>query len=120
MIHIIWNAGVAIFLIGVAIILIGVAIILIGVAIFLIGVTMFLIMWYLCVISFFKHVRYFHFCLSKQQESAVANTIPSATETASDPSASTETEKMSPSLAIETPPVTDDDMSTCTKVSCHV
>ena len=55
-----------------------------------------------------KHLCYFHFCLSKQQESA------------SDLSASTETGKVSPSLAIDIQPVTDDDMSTCTKVSCHV
>lgn len=66
--------------------------------------------------SILKHLCYLHCCLSKQQESVVIITIPSASETAIIvPLASAEGEEMS--HVFKTPPVTDDDISMCTNVS---
>lgn len=94
--RLIWNTGVIIFLIGVAVKI-----------------------WYVCDSSILNIIIcYFHFRLSKQQESIVTT---SGTETAiSVLPASAETEKMSSSLAVDSPPVTDDNMSMCTNVSCRV
>lgn len=62
----------------------------------------------MCVIALNVFV-YLHFRLLNQKESVITTIVPSTP---------TATEEMSSSLAIETPPDTDDDMSMCTNVSC--
>ena len=74
----------------------------------------------MCVIALNVFV-YLHFRLLNQKESDITIAILSTTQTTRVvPSTSAETEEMSSSLAIETPPDTDDDMSMCTNVSCCV
>lgn len=81
-----------------------------------VGVTVFLqLMWY---VYYSINFVYLNFCLSKQQESV--NTIP-ATETVQVfLPASAEVIETSLNLAIEVPPVTDDNLRKCTNVSCCV